>query len=171
MKLEVTICYCDALTIFSLNLFDLFFPMLTVKGSNLKLRDRISIQTAEIHIITFWMRSRAIEGMNPTVATKMMLGDTSIEGIGTQCIGSLKESKSRFRNDEMDETFLATNRAITVNCFEVFDLDLIANRTTVTATSISHWFGPNLWMAKAKSWLLKVAINFLVQIQSIELPA
>jgi hypothetical protein len=117
--------------------------MLTVERGNLKPIDRVSIQTAKIHIITFGMRSRAIEGVNPTVAAKMMFGNPRVEGIGTQSICTLQQRKSGGGDDEMNETFLGANRAVTINSFESFDLDLIANCATVTAASISHLFGHN----------------------------
>jgi hypothetical protein len=53
--------------------------------------------------------TRAIEGMNPTMATKMMFGDPGIEGIGTQCICALQERKSGGWDDEMNEPFFGTN--------------------------------------------------------------
>jgi hypothetical protein len=115
--------------------------MLTVKRGNLEQIDRVSIQAAEIYIITFGMRSRAIEGVNPTVAAKMMFGDPGIEGIGTQCICALQERKSGSWDDEMNETFLGANRAITINCCELFDSDLITNCAAVASTLINHLFG------------------------------
>jgi hypothetical protein len=115
--------------------------MLTVKRSNLELIDRVFIQTAEIYIITFRMRSRAIEGMNPTMAAKMMFGDPGIEDICTQRICTLQQRKSGGWDNQMNETFLGANRAVTINGCELFDLDLITNRAAVTSTLINHLFG------------------------------
>lgn len=107
-----------------MNLLDLLFPMLTIEGGNLEqthyLWQRrtvaIAIQTAEIDIVPIGMRSRAIEGMNATTSTKMMLGGTRIKSIGTQRIFALEQSKSRCGDDEMDEAFFRTDRAITFDC-------------------------------------------------------
>lgn len=110
----------------------------TIEGYYLKLRDRVVIQTAQINIIAVWVRSGSIEGMNSAIATKMMFGSTCIEGIRTECILSLEQSKSRLWDDEMDESFFATDRAITLGCFEFFDLDSIANFTAMTAAMISY---------------------------------
>jgi hypothetical protein len=78
--------------------------------------------------------------MNPTVAAKMMFGNLGIEGIGTQCICALQQRKSGGWDDEMNEPFLGTNRAVTINGCELFDLDLITNCTAVTSTLINHLY-------------------------------
>lgn len=64
----------------------------------------------------------------------MMFGGTCIESISAEGILPLQERKSRGGDDNMDEAFFATDRAITSGRFEVGDLDLVANFLAVTAT-------------------------------------
>lgn len=88
----------------------------TIEGGNLEGVDRIVIETAEINIITSWMRSRSIKGMNTAVTTKVMFGDASIKRVSTQIVAALKQGKSRCGDDNMEKTFFITNRTITVDC-------------------------------------------------------
>ncbi len=71
------------------------------------------------------------------MTTKVMFSSACIKSVSTQIVLPLKKSKSLGRDDEMDEAFFNANRTITLNCFEFFDNNSVANFATVTAAIIS----------------------------------
>jgi hypothetical protein len=65
------------------NLVYIIFPIDTIEGNNPKSRDDIFVKTADVDIEAFGMRTGTIKRVNSTVATKSMLSNSGIKGIGS----------------------------------------------------------------------------------------
>jgi hypothetical protein len=78
------------------------------------------------------------------VAAKMVFGSPRVEGVGAERIFALEEMKSRCWHDNVNEPFFLTDRAITFDRTEVFELDAIADGTAVTTACKCDEFAHNL---------------------------
>ena len=61
---------------------DVFFPVSTVEGADVHVRQDIVVQTTKIDVDSIGVGTGDIEGLNPTVPTEMVLGRVGTEGIG-----------------------------------------------------------------------------------------
>jgi hypothetical protein len=108
------------------------------------LGNRIIVQAAEIDIITVGVRSGSIKRVNPAVAAKMVFGSTRVEGVGSERIFALEQLEPRGWYYNVNETFFLADRAITLDRCESFELDAIADGSTVTTACKCSEFWHNL---------------------------
>ena len=71
-----------------------------------------TIETAGIDVDVVWVRSRHVEGMHSAMAAEGVLRRIGVELISRQRVFAAQELKLFRRHDQMQDTFLCTDRAV-----------------------------------------------------------
>jgi hypothetical protein len=88
---------------------NILLPILSIKWFKTELGHSIAIQTTNIDIEPVWVRSGTIKCVNSTGSAKQVLGDTCVERIGCEGVGSGQQGEAIGRHNQVQESFFAAN--------------------------------------------------------------
>src|SRR5205085_478650 len=92
------------------------------------------VEAAKIHAVAIGMRTWHVEGLDAAGAAEQMFGGTRVENIGRDFLLAGKQTKPRFRHDEMQIACHSADGTITgLDLHLVGSLYLKAHGTAVTA--------------------------------------
>jgi hypothetical protein len=95
------------------------FPIASIELTDFDVRNRLRLQTANIHAQAVRVRARHVERLDPTNRAKEMARDASVESVGREEFRSLNQFEAGLGNDEMKVTTLAANRTIALCDFNL----------------------------------------------------
>ena len=119
----------------SSNRMHVLFPVCAVKRLHIKAVHNIFVQTAWVDIPAAGVRTRPVECLDATHATKEVLGQPAVEPVGGELFATRDQFKTLFGNDEMQQSLLGAHAAIALEdpVHSPVDRDLKAHRPAVAA--------------------------------------
>jgi hypothetical protein len=91
------------------------FPLSAIEGLRGETLEVYSLKTADVDVDLVRMRTRNVVGMDPTDRAKVVLGGLGIELVEGYCVCRSQQAELPRLDDEMEKSFLGTNRAVAID--------------------------------------------------------
>ena len=93
--------------------------MPSVEPTYFDLSDRAGLETAHIHAVAVRIGARHVERLDTANLTKQMACDAGAKSVGRQRFRTLKQPETRLGDNQVKESALAADRAVTLDGFDV----------------------------------------------------
>jgi hypothetical protein len=113
-----------------------YFPILAVKGTNLKRREIDVVQAAGVDHPSLWREARPVKRMDPAVSTEVVCRGPGVELVGGQRLLAREDSELFYLRRLVECPLSLTQRAVTLGDRLDLSLNLKRNAPAMTGPSV-----------------------------------